>query len=67
MIVKNNNVKQTNNARDSFAKFLYSKLFDWLIWRINEVLSRHHGMSVEMEFEPVILTIILLIATLYKN
>jgi myosin-1 len=39
--------------RDGLAKHIYSKLFNWLVWRVNEVLSRHHGISAENEQFPL--------------
>lgn len=47
-------MKQAKSCRDNLAKIIYSQLFDWLIQNINRALSKHNGMSVEMEFENVL-------------
>ena len=34
------NMVDSNVARDAFAKTLYAKLFDWLVWKINQTLYK---------------------------
>ena len=40
-IKKDNGMVKASFMRDGLSKHIYNKLFDWLIWRVNEVLSRH--------------------------
>ena len=38
-------VDQATKARDSLAKFMYSKLFDWIITKINATLSSPYAVQ----------------------
>jgi len=41
------NVEQAGSARDSLSKTIYSRLFDWLVGKVNEALSKG-GESTEL-------------------
>jgi len=38
-------LKSASFTRHSMAKVVYARLFDWLVWRINESMSRDHGKA----------------------
>lgn len=44
-IVKNRDREEAKTSRDAIAKFIYSKLFDWLVTMINKSLSHPTGGS----------------------
>lgn len=37
------NTAKANESRDATAKFIYTKLFDWLIWRVNVAFMGQSG------------------------
>jgi len=44
-VVKNRDVEEAKAARDAIAKFIYSKLFDWLVTVTNKSLNHPTGGS----------------------
>jgi myosin I len=41
-----NNILKATNARDALAKSLYTRLFDWLVRRVNSAMSNAHDMPL---------------------
>jgi len=44
-ILKNRDLEEAKASRDAIAKFLYTKLFDWLVSMVNKSLDRPTGGS----------------------
>ena len=45
LIPRNLNATMSEYNRDSFAKTIYSKLFDWLVSRVNSTLSKPYNQK----------------------
>lgn len=39
------NVEQASSARDALAKTIYSRMFDWIVTKVNEALQKNGGTS----------------------
>lgn len=52
-IVTSLNIDQAHVVRDSVSKFIYSSLFDWLVWKINGSLAGD-GLEVAHKFIGVL-------------
>lgn len=39
------NVEQATSARDALAKTIYSRMFDWVVMKVNEALQKQGGSA----------------------
>ncbi|CAK90321.1 unnamed protein product (macronuclear) [Paramecium tetraurelia] len=51
-VTRNNNLESAQSARDTLAKHLYEKLFNWLITKINEQLLNIKSLSFQNQQQP---------------
>ena len=44
MTERYNNIQQSNQAKHALAKFIYSKMFDWLVYKINQSMDNNNTL-----------------------
>ncbi|CAD8099500.1 unnamed protein product [Paramecium sonneborni] len=52
IVTKNNNLENAQSARDTLAKHIYEKLFNWLIDKINQQLLNIKSLSFQNQQQP---------------